>query len=93
MSGPKRFTSPVKPRGQETGLLLDPEGNLVYWSEYEALAEAFAIYAEVGMDEPSDIQKVLADHLGADDAQFVAEFVGERMTKAPPKPDKGGKKP
>lgn len=87
MSAPQRFTAPI-PRGS-VSLTKDDAGNLVYWSEYEALAEAFAIYAEVGMDEPSDIQKVLAPHIGEEDAQFVAEFVGERMTKAPPK---GGKK-
>lgn len=72
-TGPKRFTAPVN---GPPSLVEDEGGNLVYWSEYEALVQAFAIYMREGMDSAQDVLKVLEPHLG-DDAEFVAALLAE----------------
>lgn len=72
-ASPKRFTAPVN---GPTSLVEDPDGNLVYYSEYEALVQAFAIYMREGMDSAQDVLKVLEPHLGAD-AAFVAALLAE----------------
>jgi hypothetical protein len=74
MEAPKRFTAPVGKPIRE-----DPEGNFVYWSDYEALARAFALYMEEGMDSPSDVVDVLRDHLGTD-ADWIAELLDGHST-------------
>jgi hypothetical protein len=76
MTGPKRFTSPSPLAEHETG-------TFVQFSEYEALVEAFAIYAEEGMDDAKQVFEVLEPHLGTTDAKFVADMVGEAMTEDP----------
>jgi hypothetical protein len=71
MAQPKRFTAPVGESIRE-----DPEGNFTYWSEYEALVEAFALYAREGMDSAQEVYDTLEPHLGAD-AGFVAELIAK----------------
>lgn len=59
------------------------DGNFVYWSEYEALAEAFTLYMESGMDEPEDVRKALAPLLGEEEIDFVVQQLEARKEQAP----------
>jgi len=90
VTGPKRFTAPVD---GPPSLVEDSDGNLVYWSEYEALVEAFALYMEEGMDFPDRVFEVLEPCLGAEDARFISTMLEEAASEDPnDKPQKKGSK-
>lgn len=84
MTGPRRFTAPAPPEGEAPNLIEDDQGNLVYWSEYDALAEAFTLYMEAGMDEPEDVRKALAPMLGDEEIDFIVQQLEARKETAPP---------
>lgn len=87
MTGPKRFTPHIVANADQGSLAAEmveiDDGGFVYWSEYDALAEAFTIYMETGMDEPQQVADALRPYIG-DDADFIAGLLVERMEKAPP---------
>lgn len=84
MTAPKRFCAPRRPAE-------DPNGSFVFYSEYEALVEAFALYMREGMDDAEQVFKVLEAHLGAEDARFVADMLAEADSEDPNDKPKGRK--
>lgn len=82
---PKRFNAAPMATAEEEG------GEFVHWTEYEALAQAFVLYMEEGMDSPEHVEKVLTPHLGEEDAKFVAELLDQYTEKVPPKQERKNK--
>lgn len=84
MIGPKRFVAPLDGDAAEATMREADDGNFVYWSEYEALAEAFTLYMEAGMDEPADVAKALAPLLSEEEIDFIVKQLEARKEVAPP---------